>query len=97
MKKENYKNLKSQCYYKLAEQINAGNIGIKCKNIDIRNKIIEELEVVRRKNIDLDGKLAILSKKEIKQAIGRSPDYADSLMMRMKFMFGGGSKILAWG
>jgi len=97
MKKENYKNLKSQCYYKLAEQINAGNIGIKCKDIDTRNKIIEELEVVRRKNIDLDGKLAILSKKEIKQAIGRSPDYADSLMMRMKFLFGGGNKILAWG
>ena len=97
MKAENYKNLKSQCYYKLAEQINAGNIHIKCKKIDIRNKIIEELEVVRRKNIDLDGKLAILSKKEVKAAIGRSPDYADSLMMRMKFLFGGGNKILAWG
>ena len=97
MSKENYKNLKTQCYYKLAEQINAGNILIKEKKIDIRNKIIEELEVVRRKNIDLDGKLAILSKKEIKAAIGRSPDYADSLMMRMKFMFGKENKILAWG
>ena len=97
MKAENYKNLKSQCYYKLAEQINAGNIYIKCKDIDIRNKIIEELDVVRRKNIDLDGKLAILSKKEVKAAIGRSPDYADSLMMRMRFLFGGGNRILAWG
>jgi len=97
MKSENYKNLKSQCYYKLAEQINAGNIHIKCKKIDIRNKIIEELEVVRRKNIDLDGKLAILSKKEVKAAIGRSPDYADSLMMRMRYLFDGGKKILAWG
>jgi len=96
MKAENYKNLKSQCYYKLAEQINAGNIHIKCKKIDIRNKIIEELEVVRRKNIDLDGKLAILSKKEVKAAIGRSPDYADSLMMRMRYLYDGGNKILAW-
>tara|TARA_R100000231_G_scaffold359_1_gene608 strand:+ start:2947 stop:4260 length:1314 start_codon:yes stop_codon:yes gene_type:complete len=97
MKNENYKNLKSQCYYKLAEQINAGNIYIKCKNIDIRNKIIEELDVVRRKNIDTDTKLAILSKKEIKAAIGRSPDYADSLMMRMRYMFSSGKKVLAWG
>ena len=97
MKGENYKNLKSQCYYKLAEQINAGNIYIKCKDVDIRNKIIEELDVVRRKNMDLDGKLAILSKKEVKAAIGRSPDYADSLMMRMRFLFGGGNRILAWG
>mgnify|MGYP003650059059 FL=1 len=97
IKAENYQNLKTQCYYKLAEQINAGNILIKEKNIDIRNKIIEELEVCRRKNIDLDGKLAILSKKEIKQSIGRSPDYADSLMMRMRFLFGKGRRILAWG
>ena len=97
IKGENYKNLKTQCYYKLAEQINAGNILIKEKKIDIRNKIIEELEVVRRKNIDVDGKLAILSKKEIKQSIGRSPDYADSLMMRMRFLFGKTNKILAWG
>ena len=97
IKAENYQNLKTQCYYKLAEQINAGNILIKEKNIDIRNKIIEELEVCRRKNIDLDGKLAILSKKEIKQSIGRSPDYADSLMMRMRFLFGKGRSILAWG
>jgi phage terminase large subunit len=97
IKGENYRNLKTQCYYKLAEQVNAGNILIKEKKIDIRNKIIEELEVVRRKNIDLDGKLAILSKKEVKQSIGRSPDYADSLMMRMRFLFGKGNKILAWG
>ena len=97
IKAENYQNLKTQCYYKLAEQVNAGNILIKEKDIDIRNKIIEELEVCRRKNIDLDGKLAILSKKEIKQSIGRSPDYADSLMMRMRFLFGKGRSILAWG
>lgn len=97
IKGENYRNLKTQCYYKLAEQVNAGNIQIKEKNIDIRNKIIEELEVVRRKDIDLDGKLSILSKKEVKQAIGRSPDYADSLMMRMSYLFGNGNKVLAWG
>ena len=47
--------------------------------------------------MDLDGKLAILSKKEIKAAIGRSPDYADSLMMRIELLFGGGNRILAWG
>ena len=44
--------------------------------------------------MDLDGKLAILSKKEVKAAIGRSPDYADSLMMRMRFLFGGGNRII---
>ena len=97
IKAENYKNLNTQCYYKLAEQVNAGNILIKEKDIEVRNKIIEELEVVRRSNIDADGKLSIISKKDIKQSIGRSPDYADSLMMRMRFLFGKENKILAWG
>jgi len=94
---ENYKNLKTQCFYKLAEQINMGNIWIKCNDIELRNKIIEELEVVRRKNIDLDGKLAILSKKEMKAILGHSPDYADALMMRMRYLFKNNKRILAWG
>ena len=97
MNGENYKNLKTQCFYKLAEQINMGNIWIKCNDIELRNKIIEELEVVRRKNIDLDGKLAILSKKEMKAILGHSPDYADALMMRMRYLFKNNKRILAWG
>jgi phage terminase large subunit len=76
--------------------MNVGNVWIKCNDIDLRNKIIEELEVVRRKNMDNDSKLAILSKKEMKATLGHSPDYADALMMRMRYMFGGGKRILAW-
>ena len=94
--KENYQNLKTQCFYKLAEQINVGNIWIKCNDIDLRNKIIEELEVIRRKNMDSDMKLAILSKKEMKAVLGHSPDYADALMMRMRYLFKGNRKILAY-
>ena len=94
--KENYQNLKTQCFYKLAEQINVGNIWIKCNDIDLRNKIIEELEVIRRKNMDNDMKLAILSKKEMKATLGHSPDYADALMMRMRYLFKGNRRILAY-
>ena len=93
---ENYRNLKTQCFYKLAEQINAGNIWIKCNDTTLRNTIIEELEVIRRKNIDLDGKLAILSKKEMKATLGHSPDYADALMMRMRYLFKNNKRIVAW-
>ena len=94
--KESYQNLKTQCYYKLAEQINVGNIWVKCNDTDLRNKIIEEFEVIRRKNMDNDGKLAILSKKEMKAVLGHSPDFADALMMRMRYMFKNGRKIMAW-
>ena len=93
---ENYRNLKTQCFYKLAEQINAGNIWIKCNDTTLRNTIIEELEVIRRKNMDLDGKLAILSKKEMKATLGHSPDYADALMMRMRYLFKNSKRIVAW-
>jgi hypothetical protein len=57
---------------------------------------IEEFEVIRRKNMDNDGKLSILSKKEMKAILGHSPDFADALMMRMRYMFKNGRKIMAW-
>ena len=80
---ENYKNLKTQCYYVLAKRINDRLININCSNINVKNDIIQELEQVRRDSIDKDTKLSIISKDKIKQAIGRSPDYADAIMMRM--------------
>ena len=39
----------------------------------------------KQKDIDKDSKLAIVSKDEIKRNLGRSPDEADTLMMRMYF------------
>jgi hypothetical protein len=85
LKNENYQNLKTQCYYTLAKKINEGQLGISCSNINTKNEIIEELEQVRTKDADKDNKLQILSKDTIKSIIGRSPDYADALAMRMYY------------
>ena len=85
IKAENYQNLKTQCYYKLADLINKGQIGISCKDINIKNYIIEELEQVRMKDADKDNKLQIIPKDTVKAIIGRSPDYADALAMRMYY------------
>lgn len=83
---ENYANLKTQCYYKLAEKINDNGIFIDCElSQKQKESIIEELEYVKSYNVDKDGKAQILPKAEIKQLIGRSPDYSDALMMRMYF------------
>ncbi len=84
---ENYQNLKTQCYFKLAELINLNKISIYNYNIDQKNKLTQELSVITRKNIDSDGKLQIINKDDIKSIIGRSPDYSDCLMMRMYFEF----------
>ena len=83
LKNENYQNLKTQCYYKLADLINKGQVGIDCQDITIKNQIIEECEQVRMKDADKDGKLKIIPKETIKNIIGRSPDFADALAMRM--------------
>ena len=85
LKNENYQNLKTQCYYTLAKKINEGQLGISCSNINTKNDIIEELEQVRTKDADKDNKLQILSKDTVKSIIGRSPDYADALAMRMYY------------
>ena len=82
---ENYVNLKSQCYYRLAKQINLGTVAINCSDETIKELIMQELEQVKAKDTDKDKKLAIVSKDEVKENIGRSPDFSDTLMMRMWF------------
>lgn len=83
---ENYANLQAQCSYKLAEIINQNQLNISC---DLSNKqkesIIEEIEQLKTYENDKDIKLRILPKEKVKELIGRSPDYRDTLMMRMYF------------
>tara|TARA_R110000782_G_scaffold169151_1_gene261072 strand:- start:12 stop:1298 length:1287 start_codon:yes stop_codon:yes gene_type:complete len=80
---ENYQNLKTQCYYKLAELINKGEIRL--TSDDNRELIVQELEQIKRDKIDSDGKLQLMAKDKVKELIGRSPDFSDALMMRMYF------------
>lgn len=82
---ENFNNLKSQCYFKLAEKINKGEIYIECDDPEVKAAVIQELEWVKQHNMDKDGKKQVLPKDKVKEAIGRSPDYSDTLMMRMWF------------
>lgn len=80
-----YQNLKSQCYYLLAEMIE--NRKVKIKNIDneLFEMICQELQIIKQKDIDSDGKLSIIPKDIMKKVLGRSPDYADCIMMRMYY------------
>lgn len=82
----NYQNLKTQCYYYLADKVNEGVIWLKCiHDQNYKDEIIAELEQVKSYNADKDGRIQILPKDQVKQNIGRSPDWADMLMMRMYF------------
>lgn len=81
----NYFNLRSQCYFKLADYVNTNLVYLSDKDITIREKITEELAEIKQKDIDKDGKLRIVPKDDIKRNISRSPDDSDCLMMRMYF------------
>ena len=84
-KPENFDNLKSQCYFGLAEKINANEVYLKVPTIEAKEKLIQELEWVRQFQMDKDGKRRVLPKDKVKEMIGRSPDLSDSLMMRFYF------------
>jgi phage terminase large subunit len=84
----NYANLKSQCYFYLAEAIAAGQVACyKGVKDEYRGFIIEDLEQIKQKDADKDGKLAVIGKDDIKEMLGRSPDFGDAMMMRMMFAF----------
>ena len=82
---KNYQNLRSQCYFKLADYVNENKIYLQNESIENKKIIIQELEQIRQVDGDKDGKLKVITKDIIKQNIGRSPDEADNLMMRMYF------------
>lgn len=85
-----FDNLKSQCYYKLADVVNASQLFVDCSDDpELQNTIIEEMEQVKSKDIDSDKKLGVVPKEKVKQLLGRSPNYSDMLMMRMYFVLAG--------
>ena len=75
--------------------VNTGKIAIKDNRY--KQTIIEELEIIKRDKIDKDTqKLAIIPKDTIKSLLGRSPDFADALMMRMWYEVKGNYGVYAF-
>lgn len=96
IKSENYQNLKSQCYYKYSERVNTGGVYISCElSQSQKDIIIAEHGQIKSYHTDMDGKLRILPKEQVKINIGHSPDYTDALMMREYFDLnrGGGMEL----
>ena len=96
---ENYANLKAQCSYKLAEKINKHEIAVEIEQGQFVSEVpgitfevwkdmfVEELEQIKSKDKDKDTKLKVRSKEEVKEELGRSPDFGDTAMMRMRLEY----------
>lgn len=81
---ENFDNLKSQCYFRLSDRVNKSELFLQCDDF-AKRCIIEEFEQVKQKKLDSDLKKGVISKDKVKEVIGRSPDFADAIMMREYF------------
>lgn len=82
---QNYANLKAQVSFMFAEEANRAGVYIKADTEKQKEIIIEEIEQIRSDSVDNDSRLAIISKDKVKEAIGRSPDYSDMIVMRWWF------------
>lgn len=83
--KEQFRNLKSQCYFYFSTRVNERGVWIKSRIEKIRTAIVEELEHVKQKEVDSDKPKEIIAKEDVKKILGRSPDISDALMMREYF------------
>lgn len=83
--KPNYANLRSQCYFRISERVNDSGLYALVADPETRETISEELEQIKKADVDNDKKLQVVDRKTIVELLGRSPDYASSLMMRDYF------------
>ena len=87
-KRVNYKNLKTQCLFKLRELMEKWLVSIDeraFQNDNDKELFIQELENVMLKNVDKEGKVELETKDEMKERIGRSPDLLDAFFMKFYF------------
>jgi phage terminase large subunit len=83
--RENFKNLKSQCYFKFANQVKQQPYTVYVQETKYREQLIKELEQINRKPLDDDMLIALERKVDVRERLGRSPDFADAMMLRWYF------------
>ena len=83
--KENFINLKSQCYVKLSELFKEGKISLNLMDPHVIDELTQELLSIKLKDVDKDNKVAVMSKEEQKKVLGKSPDLSDAIMFRMYY------------
>jgi hypothetical protein len=78
-----YRNLRSQCLFTLADKVNNHLIASTLSG-RLKEYIIEELAVYQDASKG-DGKRMATTKDNVREIIGRSPDHSDCYIMRMYF------------
>lgn len=82
-KQRNYASLKDQCTFLLADAINENKFHIETQVG--KEQLLEELDTLVQIDIDKEWPLKVIKKEQQKEKLWRSPDYADTMVMRMFF------------
>ena len=92
--KENYANLKTQCFYRSGQRVDRGEMKISehvankmyDKSMTVRQRFMQERKAIKKAPKDKEGKLKIISKKEMAVLLnGDSPDLLDMFAQREIF------------
>lgn len=103
---ENYFNLKTQCYYKSADMVNAGELRVSDRvanmmyddKMTVKQRFFHERKAIKRDKADMDGKLQMIPKDKMKVILGgESPDIMDMFMMKSVFEYKPKPKEMSWG
>jgi len=84
LKDVGYKNLKTELYFKLSEFAKTGHL--KIKDEIYKSEIYDQLSVIKHKpRQSMDNKIELISKSDMINILGHSPDIADALAYGMIF------------
>jgi len=85
VKRPQYQNLRSQCFFLLKKKVEANDIYFSVKGAALRESLTRELQALQQHG-DMDAdKLAVTPKKDLRKVLGSSIDLADALSMRVVF------------
>lgn len=82
LNKENYRNIKTQLMYRFSDKVNEGLVNF---NFEYDEQLVQEC-LLYKKNIKGEV-VGLISKDEIKQKLGRSPDKIDAIYLRAFYDF----------
>ena len=83
IKDKNFKNLKTECAFKLRELLE--NNEVFCQDNEFRKQITSELESIWLGQQNDEGKVSLERKQLHVERTGKSPNFYDSIYMRMIF------------
>jgi hypothetical protein len=81
----NYANLRAQVYYKFKVLIEDCKCFIAVSDARLKKALAEELRAIKKGESRGDGKLRLAPKELVRASLGRSPDFADAVVMRCVF------------